>query len=272
MNFIIKKIIKSKYYNFLRYSVIPNAIVELGTRKTQKNINFYASFLPKDKLKNALVFDVGANKGNKTKALLNLGCKVVCVEPEQKCLDTLKYRYSGNPAVTIVNKGLSDKEGTMMLHVQEYRSGYNTLSEKWVNTLEDTGKEKRINNSNFKEEYEVSITTLSKLITEFGKPYYIKIDVEGLELSVLKGLSEPIQYISFEANLPEFLSETIQIIELLDTLSHGKTEFKVAIGDRIGQQQWVNKTKIIETIKSIKNNSIELISFTRPPLGDATVS
>ncbi len=46
MNFIVGSIMKSKYYNFLRYSPLPNAIVELQTGKTRKNIAFYGSFYP----------------------------------------------------------------------------------------------------------------------------------------------------------------------------------------------------------------------------------
>jgi FkbM family methyltransferase len=261
MNFIVKEIMRSRFYNFLRYSKIPNAIVELKTGKTRKNIEFYSSFLPIEKLNGALIFDIGANKGNKTKAFLNLGCKVVCVEPEQKCLSTLKYRFDNNPSVTIINKGVSEKEGKMTLHVQEFRSGYNTLSDKWVDSLVNSTEVRNENTAHFIDEYEVDITTLDQLIKSVGLPYYIKIDVEGLELSVLKGLSQSLPFISFEANLPEFISETIEIINLIDNLSGGLTRYKTAYQDKIMQNDWLNKNDMITLVKSLKGNGFEIICY-----------
>jgi FkbM family methyltransferase len=259
MNFIVKKIVRSKYYNFLRYSLIPNAIVEWKTNKTKKNIEFYASFLPVNKLKGALIFDVGANKGNKTKAFLKLGCKVVCVEPEQKCLGTLRYRYANNPAVTIIDKGLSDKEGQMVLHIQEFRSGYNTLSDKWMDSLTQSDEGRGENAARFIEEYAVDITTLDHLISQLGKPFYIKIDVEGLELSVIKGLSQPVPFISFEANLPEFKSETIEIIRHIDRLSDGTARYNVAFEDELIQKEGLNLMEMISLMEGLKGDGFEII-------------
>ena len=48
---------------------------------------------------------------------------------------------------------------------------------------------------------------------EFGLSYYIKIDVEGNELSSISGLSQAVPFLSFEVNLPEFRNNTIRCIE-----------------------------------------------------------
>jgi FkbM family methyltransferase len=266
MNFIVAGIMKSKYYNFLRYSPLPNAIVELQTGKTRKNIEFYSSFLPVARLKGAVVFDVGANKGNKTKAFLDMGCKVVCVEPEQKCLGTLHYRFDRNPSVKIINKGLSDKEGKMTLHIQEFRSGYNTLSDKWADSLVNSADERKENTARFIDEYEVDITTLDQVIRQEGKPFYIKIDVEGLELAVLKGLSTPVPFISFEANLPEFKTETLEIVALMHTLSGGKTVYKLAAHDKIMQDKWLSNEEISAVIAHTAKDGAELICYTESAL------
>jgi len=45
------------------------------------------------------------------------------------------------------------------------------------------------------------VTLDAATIETFGKPFYCKIDVEGWELDVLKGLSQPIPLISFEFHL-----------------------------------------------------------------------
>jgi hypothetical protein len=46
----------------------------------------------------------------------------------------------------------------------------------------------------------VNVATLDSLIDEFGVPDYAKIDVEGFDLEVLRGLSRPIPLLSFEYN------------------------------------------------------------------------
>ena len=48
---------------------------------------------------------------------------------------------------------------------------------------------------------DVEVTTLDRLIEEFGVPRFRKIDVEGFELDVLRGLSRPIPFVSFEYNI-----------------------------------------------------------------------
>ena len=60
-------------------------------------------------------------------------------------------------------------------------------------------------------------TTLNMEIKKFGLPDYIKIDCEGSEKLILKNLNYKIKTISFEANLPSFLNETLDIIDIFKT-------------------------------------------------------
>ena len=67
----------------------------------------------------------------------------------------------------------------------------------------------------FSKKTKVNTTTLNNLINSYGLPYFIKIDVEGHEEQVIKGLTHPIPIISFEANLPQFLEHSISIVKYL---------------------------------------------------------
>jgi hypothetical protein len=77
----------------------------------------------------------------------------------------------------------------------------------------------------------VQVTTLDALITQYGPPAYIKIDVEGFEIEVLSGLSQPVQMLSVEY-LPAFAALTLQVIERLEAL--GTYRFNPVVGERSG--------------------------------------
>ena len=71
MNLIGKLINNTGLYNWLRFSSVPETLIESLSGKTDKNVTFYSSFLTTEVINNhntRLVFDIGANKGNKTKA------------------------------------------------------------------------------------------------------------------------------------------------------------------------------------------------------------
>ena len=44
-----------------------------------------------------VVFDIGANNGDKAAALLSRGVKVVCIEPQPACVAVLNNRFRGHP-------------------------------------------------------------------------------------------------------------------------------------------------------------------------------
>ena len=65
---------------------------------------------------------------------------------------------------------------------------------------------------------------------EFGKPVFCKIDAEGYEYKVLKGLSEPIDLVSFEFTpTSEFIDSAINAIRYLSDI--GKATFNYTRGE-----------------------------------------
>jgi FkbM family methyltransferase len=137
-----------------------------------------------------LCFDVGANIGEKAETLLEAGYRVVAFEPQADCMAELKARcrrFGGAFLAKQIAVGAACGEAT--LHVHAVRD-LSSLVSGWL--------EKDVEGQVI-----VPVTTLDDAIAEFGAPAYVKIDVEGWELEVLKGLSQPVPLISFEYHLIE---------------------------------------------------------------------
>ena len=246
-----KAVNRSPFYNTLRYSWLSNALVEAIIHKTQRNVAFYEQIIGQAAKDGVLVFDIGANKGNKAYVFAKMGYSVVCLEPERGALSTLHYRFDGRKNVTIVPKGVSDKPGSTTLNVFDYRSGFNTLSKKWAGELSGTENHRTGQALTPLSTYEVSLTTLDELIAEFGMPHYVKIDVEGFELQVVQGLSRPIQFLSFEANLPEFSTESLEILSTLHKLAPG-AHYLLTMNEHILPGGWVEAQVASERLRSIQ--------------------
>jgi FkbM family methyltransferase len=210
--------------------------------RDQKELDFYRNLLDGFH-SGALIFDVGANQGLKTDVFLKLGARVVAVEPDQTNQEILrqrflKYRLSRKPVV-IVGKALSDKEAVETMWIDKPGSAKNTLSKKWVETLE-RDDERFKEHLDFGQQTTVETTTLDKLIAAHGAPFLIKIDVEGYEPSVLRGLHSAVPYISFEVNLPEFAAEGQECVEILSRLAPaGKFNYlRWYFDEGLPLQQW----------------------------------
>ena len=104
----------------------------------------------------------------------------------------------------------------------------------------------------------VPVTTLDALIGKYGAPAFIKIDVEGHEPAVLRGLHRPVPYVSFEVNLPEFRSEGEECIELLGALAPGEFNYVVNCQHGLRLQTWADKSQFLGTFARCAETSIEV--------------
>lgn len=211
----------------------------------RETLEFYSQFIKRGDL----CFDVGANEGKFTKIFLELGAKVVCVEPQEARLQRLYKLFGGNKNVIIVGKAVGECEGYEELMICEDAPTISTMSSKW----KDEGR--------FSKDYKwtktkkVPITTLDALIQSYGLPKFCKIDVEGFEESVLKGLTKcarAIPFISFEFTR-EFFDDAKKCIDRL--LSLGRVEFNCSLGESMKflSQRWVTPEKLYEKIDQFED-------------------
>jgi FkbM family methyltransferase len=218
-----------------------------------------------------VIFDVGANEGQKTDIFLRLGAKVVAVEPDERNQSILKqnflsYRFIKKPVV-IVGKALSDQNGAETMWIDEPGSAKNTLNPKWVETLR-TDSSRFGKSLEFAQKKEVETITLEELIRSHGLPFYIKIDVEGYEAVVLRGLRSAMRYLSFEVNLPEFRPEALECIELLENVA-AQGDFNYAPDCRHGLalERWMPKKEFVEAFNNCQEPCIEV--FWKAPVSRA---
>lgn len=138
-----------------------------------------------------LVVDVGANKGLYTKFLLNLFPEATyfLFEPSQTNLNILCSSFENFENVFCSPYALSDQTSIQKLYTNEYGSGLASLTKRrldhfniYMNLEED------VNTIRFDEflKFDDIPNDLPDVID------YVKIDVEGNELSVLKGFGQVI--------------------------------------------------------------------------------
>ena len=156
-----------------------------------------------------MVFDIGANIGNRIRPLLNIGAKVVAVEPQKECQKILKRKF-GNK-IKIVPMGLGESEGIKDFFVSNAHT-ISSFSKEWIESV----KEDRFKEYTWAKPIIIQITTLDKLIEKYGLPKFIKIDVEGYELEVLKGLTCAVDMVSFEYTVPEQIQRAIDCISQIE--------------------------------------------------------
>lgn len=155
-------------------------------------------------LQGKTVIDIGANIGNHTLFYANelKAGKIICFEPQKEHFQLLKKNIELNNLEKIVEchcVGLSDKKGTAT--VKEYFD-YNTGQ----NILEETVGG------------EIQLLTLDEF--HFTEIYLIKIDVEGMEYSVLKGAFETIQNNKPYIIVESFENNFVRIRDILENFGY----------------------------------------------------
>ena len=128
-----------------------------------------------------LVFDIGANVGDTVDFFNRVSRKVIAFEPNPNLHRLLQKKFEGENVI-IDKRGLDNHNGSNKFNICDAYS-LSTFSSFW--------KE----HSRFAErhywdiEIEVPVMTIDTAIDTYGIPDYIKIDVEGHEYEVLKGLT-----------------------------------------------------------------------------------
>jgi FkbM family methyltransferase len=197
------------------------AIYHGGLSRSRKLKQLYGSFMePGD-----LAFDIGAHVGDRTRAWASLGARVVAIEPQADLAAWLRWLFKGRDDVQVVETALGADIGSATLQADPTNPTVSTLSGDWIAQVVEGGGFESVS---WRASSQVAVTTLDRLIETYGEPAFCKIDVEGFEAEVLKGLSRPLKAVSIEF-LPAVLDVAIEAVDLLEKL--GRYRYNVSFGE-----------------------------------------
>jgi FkbM family methyltransferase len=210
---------------------LPTAYDKVQKKLFDERLKFYRQFISNGDL----CFDIGANYGSRTDVFIKLGARAVALEPQQKCYDYLIKKY-GKKAI-ILKKGAGIKNEVLSFFINDQNSQVSTFSSQWIEDLKNT----RFAGNEWNRTEKIEVITLDHLIDTYGMPKFIKIDVEGFEPQVLKGLSKPFIFLSFEYAVPEKMENLSLCLDILQERFNA-LQVNYAIGEDAKMQlpKWVS--------------------------------
>lgn len=139
-----------------------------------------------------LLFDIGANRGDAVVVGLAMGYKVVALEPAPRIYKELVSNFIYNPNVVPLKVAVSDTDNQTISFYEADEDGLSTMNKDWLTSdnMPYAGKGFR--------EITATTITLDTLAELYGTPDLIKIDVEGAEWSVFKGMTKYLGQLTFE--------------------------------------------------------------------------
>ncbi len=150
-----------------------------------------------------LAYDVGMHKGEDTDFYLKKGFKVVSFEADPDLAELCRKRFSEQiktGQLTIVEGAIVDVQkykesnGKIKFFKNNKTSVWGTVVDDWADRNDKLGAGSQI--------IEVPIINFSECLKQYGVPYYLKIDIEGMDVICLKSLKESTErpsYISIES-------------------------------------------------------------------------
>lgn len=183
---------------------------------------FYREILrPED-----LVIDVGAHVGTRARAMRAAGARVVALEPQALFARFLRRTLPRD--IVLIEAAAASVAASGEMAVSSRHPTVSSLQPDFVTAAAETPG---FDHVQWDRRERVRLVTLDSLVARYGLPAYIKVDVEGFEIEVLAGLTQPVPMLSVEY-LPGFAGLTHAVIARLETL--GAYRFNPVVGERSG--------------------------------------
>ena len=190
-----------------------------------------------------LIYDVGLSTGQDTEFYLKKGFRVVGIEANQALVDECRARFSDAAdagRLTLLTLGIGSKPGQFTFYINKTHS-------EWSSLIESIGTR----GGEFSTDV-VEVVTLDTILQTHGVPYYLKIDIEGMDNAAVQAagrLADRPQYISVETGPGPAWIDTLHGIsyrwfKLIDqtTIGHATCPEPAREGQSIAHQFGVGST------------------------------
>ncbi len=198
-----------------------------------------------------LCFDLGAHLGDRVRAWSHLNAHVVALEPNPASMKWLRRLYGNRPNIILIEQAVSAHSGEATFWISRLTPSISTLSHQWLTTVQQSS---RFVSARWEVQIPVTVTTLDALIAEYGKPAFCKIDVEGAELDVLRGLSQALPALSFEY-IPATIDTALGCIDRLSQLGDYEYNWRVSEWPRLRSREWLSPQAMAEQLQRLSHNS-----------------
>jgi FkbM family methyltransferase len=201
--------------------------------------------------KDALVFDIGAHVGDRTDSFARLGATVVALEPQPKVFRALRLILGRRSGIILRNEAVGAVRGSVKMYINSANPTVSTASK---DLIAAAGSAETWQGENWDTTALVPVTTLDLLIAEFGQPDFVKIDVEGFEFEVLRGLTTQLPALSFEFTTIQ-RDMAVACIDYIATL--GDYTFNYSLGEEhsLRHDSWVTVEDMRATLCKLPQSS-----------------
>lgn len=183
-----------------------------------------------------LTFDIGAHVGDCVASLRRLEATVVAVEPQRGPYHMLKILHSRDPGVLLENVAVGARPGRAEMWLNLSNPSVSTMSAVFIEAAREA---RGWEGQTWETGSPVLMTTLDALIQRHGMPSFCKIDVEGYEAEVLRGLTAPVAALSFEFTT---IQRPVALLALEQCERLGDYLYNAALGDddRLAHGAWLD--------------------------------
>jgi FkbM family methyltransferase len=211
----------------------------------QKICEFYAGFVHRGDL----VFDVGANIGMYSEVFSELGANVVAVEPNPACCGRLRQLARTRP-VSVECCAVGDVPGRKTMHICE-DPHLSTLTDYWRDAVQRSPLHR---DARWLGTMEVEVITLDQLAERYGVPAFVKIDVEGYDDLVLRGMSFRPQALSFEY-YHEMSEVAARCLGVLARAGGFRFNYARGLDMHMTSETWMRADELLERLEKLAGNN-----------------